>query len=225
MDQIERTISLWSSQDDLLQSYRSIFLTTISIFAAISIALSISKERWHIVIFASVLGLYTNALWINLTWERGQSVFYLQTLLRRFEREELAGNQVANKDGIFTKLRRFQDDEEFAKSEYEAEDFIRPDPARSGLNFGLPCLFLLFWVVLSGSAAYDAVNDLMWGMPLAALMWASLSLAAIWFLVKFSYLALYRKSYSIRLRFWPSVFISFVIAFALLLINTQLNAF
>jgi len=140
-------VSLWSIQDSLLQSYRSIFITVQSIFIGIIFAFTqdsnIKLSYATIIIF---IGLFTNIIWINLSNDRGLSVLYLQTLLRRYEN---SGSDMEL--NIFGNLRRFQDDWKFRKQEISKEDFIRPDATRNALNFWLPLVFFIFWVINSYS--------------------------------------------------------------------------
>lgn len=214
MSSTERAISIWAVQDSLLQSYRSIFLTSISIFAALALSLKQSQEAIFLSYFVSIFGLYVNILWINLTWERGQSVFFLQTLIRRYETAEASGVDADDDEvppaNVFTMLRQFQDDSNYAAAEYKKPDFISPDPARSGLNFGLPCLFLVFWFTQTLYSAYRVLPDSDSASVFPTLGWVILTLTALWAALSFVALGLIQRKIDITLRFWSKIVISFL---------------
>ena len=176
-------LALWTGQDSLLQSYRGIFITTQSIFIALTTTLyafsDSTKAFAALPIIVLYAGFLTNIYWVNLANERGLSVYIMQTILRRAE----AANSLAEiADDLlpFSKMRRAQDDLRYMKKLFKEKDFVRPDPTRSGLNFYLPVLFLMFWIVAAWEYDQNITNEMpVRAVAVSAILFAS-SGALVW---------------------------------------------
>lgn len=148
--------SLWSIQDALLQSYRSVFITIESIFIAVSITIQ-GFEVPDPIFLAPVLiiGLYVNKSWLEITSSRGLSVHFLQTLLRRHENPTKYPDPEMETAEPFERLRKFQDDADYKKAQMKAGDFIAGDFTRAALGSVIPIIFFAYWLF---SSMYITIN-------------------------------------------------------------------
>ena len=76
--QLHEVLAVWQIQDGLLQSYRTIFLSALSILtASILVSYSAGEERWLFYIFGIILstvGILICNHWVKLTVDRGHIV-------------------------------------------------------------------------------------------------------------------------------------------------------
>jgi hypothetical protein len=142
--------ALWDTQDSLLQNYRSLFITIESIFIAVSITIQ-GFNIPDLTFLAPILiiGLYVNKSWLEITSERGLSVHFLQTILRRHENPTDYPNDIEEKREPFERLRLFQDDLNYRKIQMEKDDYIKGDFSRAALGSVIPCLFFVYWLFSS----------------------------------------------------------------------------
>lgn len=173
--------SLWSIQESLLQSYRSIFITIESIFIAVSITIQGFQIPDPIFLAPVILiGLYINQVWLEITSRRGLSVNLLQTILRRHENPNCYPDPYAATEP-FEQLRKFQDDYQYRLAQMEQSDFICGDSTRSALGSVIPALFFSYWLF---SSVYITVNFIPVGH-------AYIELIHVWFWVSIVALAMY----------------------------------
>ena len=172
--------SLWSIQESLLQTYRSIFITLESIFIGISITLQVVNSADVVTGKAAFLlqtimppilfvGLYINTAWMKVASTRGLSVHFLQTLLRRCEHPETYKNDVNETTEVFTRLRRFQDDKEYRKEQMSKDDFIGGDYTRGTLGITLPLIFYFYWFVTSLYSILSSLDMIKKGVPIVSI--------------------------------------------------------
>lgn len=140
-------VDLWAIQESLLQNYRNLLIVVQSIFVAATLSF-LSSDTFDPIHYslAFVIAIYTNCLWINLCHDRGLSVLFLQTLVRRQDEPDRFPDNEYKDRAYFHRLRLFQDDEAYRIFEWGQPDFIKPDNTRNSLNFVLPVMFLFFWI-------------------------------------------------------------------------------
>ena len=83
-------LRLWGIQESVLQSYRGIFLSAQSFLVSIaSLLIALSNSYPLLVWWAKYpiigIGFYLAWLWKTLTDERGKSVYFCQSLIRKYE--------------------------------------------------------------------------------------------------------------------------------------------
>ena len=142
-------LQLWDIQESLLQSYRGIFITAESIFAAVTATLlTIKQPGGSFLIPLVIIGLFINWLWVSLSEGRGNCVQYIQTLIRRVEN----GNPP---DRPFQMFKEFQINESFRLKEMSSSDWCEPMKKRIAMNYVLPFIFYAFWLVISATVGYE----------------------------------------------------------------------
>ena len=73
--------SLWSVQDSLLQSYRSMFVTAQSVVMSLAAAIAASKPTLANVLPLAVLGGVLMVAWLSVTLSRTRDVTFAQKLI------------------------------------------------------------------------------------------------------------------------------------------------
>lgn len=148
---------LWAIQESLLQNYRSVFITSESIFVAVAAALltTDSENRWLLMVGLVVIGLFLNRLWIELTESRGLQVSYVQTLIYRAENGQII-------DKPFQQFKRFQTERAFMESEIGSPDWRMPMTKRITLNQLLPLVFYAFWFVTALTNTLQSIQSGKW---------------------------------------------------------------
>ena len=161
-DRINRLYTLWSIQDTLLQTYRTIFLTGESIIISISavflsvnanksgvnglnFSISISDGIFMALFFIGVVILY---LWFTICHARGYDVSYVQSMIMKFEKGSEKGNNDILDGGVLSDFKVWQRKKNYCKKCYLAEvDFLR-SRTRKKMEVILPLAFFFVWVVL-----------------------------------------------------------------------------
>ncbi|MCD4778097.1 MAG: hypothetical protein K8R12_03925 [Desulfobacterales bacterium] len=88
IEKYNQLISMWDIQDGLLQSYRSIFITSESILLAISTTILTSNVP-YLSIILSGLGYFVLHMWKLICNARSLDVSFLQWLLLRIDRSDI----------------------------------------------------------------------------------------------------------------------------------------
>lgn len=144
--------SLWSIQEALLQSYRTMFITIQSIFIAASLALlGMESFDYTLLIPIFIIGLYVNVSWLEVTSRRGLYVHFLQTLLKRYDTKKFKHDpdHKWKKKEPFERFIEFQKKPEYRNSQMNAKDFIVSDSTRASLGSIIPALFFFYWFFLA----------------------------------------------------------------------------
>lgn len=146
-NEYSKILSIWSIQDSLLQSYRSIFLSSQSVLFSISVFIATSKEPLFM-FFIFPIGLYLLYLMFKLTRKRGMGVWYCQLHILKIENNEY--NQ--SKD-FMTEFKEFMT-AKYKKNRNEIENsnyskILLKDSIRKSMDFKISIIFLILWLALS----------------------------------------------------------------------------
>ena len=128
MSDYDNLISLWGIQDSLLQSYRRIYLTSQSILFAIAV-FAVNKQIPVLKDLFPILGVIMVAFWIFSTRERASKVDYFQKKIRKMEETRKEQDRILNK----------------FKEEFPDRKIVS---TRSMLNYYLPIIFIILWMLL-----------------------------------------------------------------------------
>ena len=134
-------LRLWGIQESLLQSYRSIFLSTQSIFISIGTALSIASTKLPVAFWGllpiSFLAIYLLYAWVTITKQRSAAVNYCQAQVILLEEGQEITKPLQKMNAHLGSSSKNSDGE----------------VARAHLQ-RLPYLFLLLWIVLLSFSTY-----------------------------------------------------------------------
>lgn len=149
-------LSFWSIQDNLLQTYRILFLTSESILLSISsVVLSMQNttsenfflqvNKYDIIFFSLfIIGIIILFFWIKVSKSRGYDVSYIQSLILEYEN---TGYRFDRKK-IMNKLKEWQKRNKKEKEKYLDERNLLKSPTRSIMNKKIPYTFLSIWLLL-----------------------------------------------------------------------------
>ena len=87
--------SLWSVQDSLLQSYRSMFVTAQSVVMSLAAAIAASKPTLANVLPLAVLGGVLMVAWLSVTLSRTRDVTFAQKLILWAEQGQVVARPLA----------------------------------------------------------------------------------------------------------------------------------
>jgi hypothetical protein len=161
---VDQLIALWSIQENLLQWYRAIFITSESIFFTFAITLSANSNYLFSLVLA-VLGFGYVILWYVVCNSRGRDVTFVQWVTKKAE-GTLSKKQLASlSEGVVTTFKKYQDGEEdkenlnnrINKGKFAGElvtddtDFkhMLGSPTRKRMDRWLPTIFGVIWILFS----------------------------------------------------------------------------
>jgi len=141
-DIYNQLISMWDIQDGLLQSYRSIFITSESILIAIS-ATILTSNAPYLSIMLCVLGYFVLHIWKSICNARALDVSFLQWLLLKIDRNDITVTKPIDAFKGWQDTRKFenenvQDDDDF-------KDMVSKSETRTKMEKTLPGVFLWIW--------------------------------------------------------------------------------
>ncbi len=153
----DELLQLMGHSEDLLQSYRALFITSQSVMFSVSVFLASSKqntgdipdiENGIYLIFLAIAGISLIGLWIYSTFHRGYAVWYFQWKLL------LSEQNVYDSDAPFNDFSTWQSKSVKEKRAELSSCYTGNKVLSNGfsvrhiLNTLLPGLFLLLWVAL-----------------------------------------------------------------------------
>jgi hypothetical protein len=133
-------LALWAIQDNLLQSYRMIFITMQSIFVTIG---STQLGTITFVVMATS-GLFSLYMWFTICVARGDSVYLIQAMIQEFEQGNvirnplLAFKQQQNEYRLVNRLYRISN---------AFLDLKDGGITRRKMELFLPIMFLMLWII------------------------------------------------------------------------------
>jgi hypothetical protein len=152
----EQALSLWSIQETLLQSYRSLFVTSESIVFAVAVGVSTSSAAAFTLL--SIVGLLILWMWHVVCGNRGVDVSFAQWMILRCEE----GSDV---EVPLTSFKKFQGELRVDVDGYTAWRSVgflgyrletdKPylslarSPTRRWMEWYLPCGFIALWVIVA----------------------------------------------------------------------------
>jgi len=144
--------SLWGIQDSLLQSYRSIFITSESILLSLAVAvLSVGNAYFSLILAGP--GIFLHVLWLKICSARARDVTFTQRVIEKVEKDEI------ERFDVLSEFKRYQSqyntqrgyiykDWELNKDEYFRE--MLRSPTRVKMDKYLPNIYLFLWVIVIG---------------------------------------------------------------------------
>ncbi len=139
---------LWSIQESLLQSYRSIFITVESVlFAVATFALATTDSSIWVKAPIILLGLGLIPIWMAVCNARARAVTFIHWLIQRYEN----GEQI---EQPYSRFRELQENQEVQREVEANADFrrLRSSKTRRRMDREVPILFGIMWLVLSIAA-------------------------------------------------------------------------
>ena len=134
----------------MLQAYRGIFITAESILFGIGVVVAASDVRFWLVALMGALGIVLAFVWMNVSTARGRAVSFFQREIRRAE----SGAVIR---GAFSRFKEWQDTA--VKEQRTITREVAPSSTRLWMNYILPIVFMLLWVVLILARWGNAVGD------------------------------------------------------------------
>jgi hypothetical protein len=143
----EEVLRHWQIQENLLQGYRLIFLTSQTIIISVASLLVAYREAdlLALIVFIVLLTLALTLLdfWRKIAGARALDVSYLQAILFHHERFE-------NKESLMREFKSWQKLHRNEKVEFIKNHSIEPSATRVIMEKRIPELFFLLWIILLG---------------------------------------------------------------------------
>ena len=137
---------MWSIQDMLLQSYRTIFLTSQSVLFAVGVFVA-AGSRATLALPLAVIGLFLIFPWIGIVNNRGYDVWFFHLRLLRIEK------QLPVPDDLFTQFKSWQGKDLKAKQKELSSDelgkLLLKGKTRPILDWWIPIAFCACWVLVA----------------------------------------------------------------------------
>lgn len=158
-EKIQELLTLWSIQDSLLQTYRTIFLTGESIILSIAaVIISLNSNAQFIffkfsdndLIFIALLliGGIILYFWLITSRNRGFDVSYVQSKIIEIENGNEETNKPILEKGTLTDFKNWQNKgHDFKKQYLIGREFPR-SKSRKIMEVHLPLAFALVWIWL-----------------------------------------------------------------------------
>ncbi|HEY8937049.1 MAG TPA: hypothetical protein VIM65_17600 [Cyclobacteriaceae bacterium] len=147
----EEVLSHWQIQENLLQGYRLIFLTSQTIIISVASLLVAYHETdlLTLIVFSVLLTLALTLLdfWRKIASARALDVSYLQAILFNHEQYE-------SKESLMREFKGWQKLRRNEKEEFIKNHSIEPSATRVTMEKRIPELFFLLWIVLLGVLSY-----------------------------------------------------------------------
>ena len=142
IDRYNQLISMWDIQDGLLQSYRSIFITSESILLAISTTILTSNVP-YLSIILSVLGYFVLHIWKSICNARALDVSFLQWLLLRIDRLGIDVEKPVDAFKKWQDTKMFKNDD--VRKDDDFKDMVSNLATKTKMEKTLPRVFLWMW--------------------------------------------------------------------------------
>jgi hypothetical protein len=137
-------LTLWSIQDELLQSYRTIFITSQSFLIPMVAFIALQSPLVAIVI--STVGFFIVTKWHSICKARGYDVWFAHWRLLQFD------HNYAVREDIMKDFKDWQNlnlkDRRFILENDRIGKLLVGSKTRSFLDFTLPLMFGLLWLFL-----------------------------------------------------------------------------
>jgi hypothetical protein len=133
----------WQIQESLLQSYRSLFLTSQSIIFAIGSIVAADDKMKVVFLPMLILGIVLLYFWHDLGTLRGLDVSYFQMQLMKAENGKSVGN-------LMLEFKVWQGLGKKEKRDRLKEFGLHRSKTRLWLEDLVPLLFLVLWICLAG---------------------------------------------------------------------------
>ena len=134
-------LRLWGIQESLLQTYRSIFLSTQSIFISLGAALALAsteiKQAIYVLLPISFMGIYLLFVWLKVTRQRSAAVNFCQEQVIKLEDGEIITKPLQNMNSHLKS----------SGANHKGDD------TRKKLQ-SLPYVFLTLWIILLCFSVY-----------------------------------------------------------------------
>lgn len=147
----EEVLNHWQIQENLLQGYRLIFLTSQTIIISVASLLTAYREidLLTFIVFSVMLTLALTLLnfWRKIAGARALDVSYLQAILFHHEQYE-------NKESLMREFKSWQKLQRNEKEEFIKNHSIEPSATRVTMEKRIPQLFFLLWIILLGVLSY-----------------------------------------------------------------------
>lgn len=158
--------SLWDIQESLLQTYRSIFVSSQSVLLAMAVtSLTISSQgKSGYALILAIPAAYLLYLWISVCTARARDVTFAQFLIMEIEANDnfkelpLSVFKSFQNDGLSSVI----SDGDWSKAESEFEAMLG-STTRLVMNKRLPIVFCGTWLLVVGFAFLEWSGD---GFPL-----------------------------------------------------------
>lgn len=135
--------ALWNTQESLLQSYRSIFVTAQSIVFAVAVTIASTDQPWLALLLA-VPGMYMMSMWTGICRSRARDVSFVQWLMLKLERGEAVG-PVINSFKEYQRSKTYNGTNVLEDEEYR--EMIN-SMTRRKMEVILPRIFWVMWILL-----------------------------------------------------------------------------
>jgi len=143
-------INLASYQDNLLQNYRLIFISSQTIVISIAtLIVSISPEKW--IIFPLVLiGILLLIIWCSVSGARGFDVSYCHMQLIKIENNEVLSSEEAQTPFVAFKKWQKNKQKEQILIDFDKIHVVKllDSQSRELLGFYLPLIYLIMWALI-----------------------------------------------------------------------------
>ena len=143
-------------QDQLLQSYRTIFISSQAIVISIAMLLASydSKNNSILFIILFAIGIFFLYIWLKITPARELDVSYCHMQLLRLEEKKLAPNNPTDLEEMEKPWYHFKRNWQ-NKSKEEKKQKIRElcyadlleSPSRKMMGIWLPLIFIIIWLI------------------------------------------------------------------------------
>ena len=140
----EKLLALWSIQESLLQTYRSIFISAQSIVAGFAVAI-VTTHKYLAVILLIVLGVFFLRLWVAVCRSRALDVTFIQWRILKAEEGEPTPKPLSA-------LKEFQSSKTFQGKPVLQEERFENDAkslTRHRMDRQLPFAFEIIWFLLT----------------------------------------------------------------------------
>ena len=136
---------LWSIQESLLQSYRTIFITVESVIMAVGTFL-LSTENSSVFLSLPILflGLVLILIWVGVCTARAHAVTFIHWLMQKYE----AGEDITCP---YSHFRQFQENRMFGQINVMNDKKFKElskSKTRTRMDIQVPLLFTFMWILL-----------------------------------------------------------------------------
>lgn len=143
-DRLSEVIALWDIQENLLQQYRTIFITKQSILVAVAASVFTPKDPpWVPMLMLFTLAMFSLWLWLDICNRRGKAVYACQYMARMIEDGDLVEKPV--------EMLKNMEDSKFMDPKIANDQRYRillMNRTRVLMQYILPTVFVLAWIVL-----------------------------------------------------------------------------
>jgi hypothetical protein len=134
----QEILTHWQIQENLLQSYRLMFLTAQTIIFCAAV---ISTSRVLVFLMLSFLGIMLLVYWVQITTARALDVSYFQMLLMKHEK-------APGSDPVLTNFKAWQRLAKIEKEKILSEYGLHKSQTRGKMEKRIPAIFAALWSVV-----------------------------------------------------------------------------